>query len=298
MNKSIKYITPALLISLFMMGSCKSSIFQKKEDTDVKKEAVLPTDREKIVQPVSAVYTSQDLAKGILKGDWAIETVNGKNAKGETAPYIKFVPSEKRVYGNNGCNVINAMYEYNPADSTLTFSNMASTMMACGMEGITDMEVNAALGSTHFYTWNLNGDDYYLTLLDADRQPVMTLMHQNFQFLNGTWLVKEISGQPVDVPDMKLVIDVDEGKLHGNTGCNIINGSLETDMDAANSISFQQIIMTRMACPTPNYETQLVVALEDASKAKPLKDARVELLNSQDNVVLLLERTSDKMAGE
>ena len=46
----------------------------------------------------------------------------------------------------------------------------------------------------------------------------MELMHQNFQFLNGTWLVKEIDGQPVNVPDMKLVIDVDEGRLHGNTG--------------------------------------------------------------------------------
>ena len=45
----------------------------------------------------------------------------------------------------------------------------------------------------------------------------MEMMHQNFQFLNGTWLVKEIDGQAVDVPDMKLVIDVDEGKLHGNT---------------------------------------------------------------------------------
>ena len=89
----------------------------------------------------------------------------------------------------------------------------------------------------------------------------MELMHQNFQFLNGTWLVKEIDGQPVNVPDMKLVIDVDEGRLHGNTGCNIINGTLETDMDAANSISFQKIGMTRMMCPDAQYETQLVVAL-------------------------------------
>lgn len=37
----------------------------------------------------------------------------------------------------------------------------------------------------------------------------------------------------------RLVIDVPEGKVHGNTGCNILNGSLETDMEAANSISFR-----------------------------------------------------------
>ncbi len=291
-------IIPTLLLAVGLpLGSCsviKSKVKSGTEAQDVKKEAVLPTDREKIVQPVSAVYTSEDLAKGIVKGDWAIETVNSKPAVGETAPYLKFVPNEKRVYGNNGCNIINASYEYNPSDSTLSFGNIASTMMACGMEGITDYEINAALDATRFYTWRLNGDDYYLTLYDADHAPVMELMHQNFQFLNGTWAVREISGQSVDVPDMKLVIDVDEGKLHGNTGCNIINGSLETDMDSANSISFQAIGMTRMACPDPNYETQLVVALEEAMKAKPLKEGKVALLNSENKTVLLLERTSDK----
>lgn len=301
-DKMIKNVITSTLASamaaiILALPSCSAFSKSGKSSADngnVRQEAVLPTDREKIVQPVSAVYTSAELAKGMLKGDWAIETVNGKQTVGETAPFIKFVPSEKRVYGNNGCNVINAGYEYNPADSTLTFGDIATTMMACGLPGITDIEINMALNATHFYSWKMNGDDYYLTFLDADHQPVMQLMHQNFQFLNGTWLVKEINSQKIDVPDMKMVIDVDEGKIHGNTGCNIYNGSLETDMDAANSISFQQIGLTRMACPEPNYETQLVVALEEASKAKPLKEGRVELLNNQGEVVLLLERTSDK----
>lgn len=296
MRIRMRIMMPLLAFALVPLGSC--SVINKNKgggsSANVNKEAVLPTDREKIVKPVSGVYTSEELAKGIVKGDWAVERVNGKAVVGETAPFLKFVPEQKRVYGNNGCNVINAAYTYNPADSTLTFSNMASTMMACGMEGITDLEFNAALGAARYYTWRLSGDDYYLTLYDADHNPVMEMMHQNFQFLNGTWLVRQIDGQSVDVPDMKLVIDVDEGKLHGNTGCNIINGTLETDMEAANSISFQQIAMTRMACPTPNFETQLVVALEQAAKAKPLKEDRVELVDNQGKIVLLLERTSDK----
>lgn len=292
MKKYGKFIVPAFLLALIPLGSCSS--IKRDGGEDVKKETVLPTDREKIVKPVAAVYTSEDLEKGIVKGDWAIEKVNGKQAVGEKAPYLKFVPTEKRVYGNNGCNTINASYKYNPADSTLSFSGIASTMMACAMDGITDIEINAALDAAMFYSWRLNGDDYYLTLYDADHQPVMELMHQNFQFLNGTWAVREIDGQAVNVPDMKLVIDVDEGKLHGNTGCNIINGSLETDMDAANSISFQGIGMTRMACPDQNYETQFVMALEQASKAKPIKDNQVSLIDDQGKVVLLLERTSDK----
>ena len=294
--KKTIYGSAVLMAGVLAMSSCSALKNSAKSDPgiDVKKEAVLPDDREKIVQPVSSVYTSEDLAKGIIKGDWAIEKVNGKTAVGETAPYLKFDPAQKRVYGNNGCNIINAAYAYNPADSTLTFSNLASTMMACGMDGLTDYEVNAALGAAAYYSWNLNGDDYLMTIYDVDRNPVLQLMHQNFQFLNGTWAVKAIDGEPVDNPDIKMVIDVEEGKVHGNTGCNIFNGSLETDMDAANSISFQKIGVTRMACPLPNYETRLLVALEDASKAKPLLEGRVELLNNLGKAVLLMERTSDQ----
>lgn len=293
MNKFVLFLGCGLL-----MSSC--SVFQKnksvKEENsiEVTKESVLPTDRTDIVQPVSAVYTSSEIAKGIVKGDWAIEKVNGKAVVGEKAPFLKFVPGEGKVYGNNGCNVINADYKYNPEDSTLTFSYLASTMILCHKEGLTDTEINLAMDATRYYTCRLNDDNYYMTFYNETKEPVMELMHQNFQFLNGTWSVKEISGEAVNVPKMKLVIDVDEGKLHGNTGCNVLNGSLEINMESVNSISFQGIIKTLMACPDDNYETLLLVALEEAMKAKPLKGGKVELLDSQDKPVLILERTSDK----
>lgn len=295
MKKSNSLIVGFSISVLIGTGSC--SIFKKNTpviDEEVKKEAVLPTDRENIVQPVSAVYTSADLAKGIVKGDWAIETVNGKKAVGEKAPFLKFVPAENKVYGNNGCNVINAEYHYNPEDSTIRFSYLSSTMRLCHMEGITDMEINLALDAARSYSMNLNGEDYNLTFYDENHTPVMQLMHQNFQFLNGTWIVKEISGEEINIPGMKLVIDVEEGKLHGNTGCNVINGSLETNMESANSISFQAISKTLMLCPNENYETRLLVALEEAVKAKPMQGGKVELLDSQNKAVLVLERTSDK----
>ena len=282
------------LMSCSMFKKNNAEAVSSDNSVEVKKESVLPTDRTDIVKPVSSVYTSQDIAKGVVKGDWAIETVNGKPVVGEKAPFLKFVPDEGRVYGNNGCNVINAEYKYNPEERTITFAYLSSTMMMCHKPGITDMEINLALDATRYYSWELNGDNYYFTFYNENHDPVMTLMHQNFQFLNGTWAVKEISGESVNVPKMKLVIDVEEGKLHGNTGCNVINGSLEINMESANSISFQAIAKTLMLCPDENYETQLLVALEEAMKAKPLKGGKVELLDSQDKPVLVLERTSDK----
>ena len=65
-------------------------------------------------------------------------------------------------------------------------------------------------------------------------------------------------------------------------------------MDAANSISFQAIATPRMACPEPNHEMHLLVALEEAMKARVLSGQQVEFLDNEGTRVLLLERTSDK----
>ncbi|MCM1153665.1 MAG: META domain-containing protein [Muribaculum sp.] len=280
-------------LGAMMISSCS---LLKPGGNKVKSQAVLPQDREQIQKQASLkTYTPEELAKGTVKGDWAIEEVNGKKAVGETAPFLKFEPNSQKVYGNNGCNTLNADYKYNPKDSVLTFSNVVTTMMACTMEGITDYEINTALNQTAFYRWQLGDNCYYLYLYSKDHQPLLTLMHQNFAFLNGTWRVVSIDDEPISVPDMKLVIDVDEGKLHGFTGCNIINGSLETDMDSPNSISFQEIMVTRMACPNdPGFETRLLVALEDASRAKPIEAGKVLFLDDSNQVVLTLVRTSDK----
>ena len=251
----------------------------------------------------SATYTPEELKQGVIKGDWAIEQVNGKTAVGETAPYIKFEPVQGRVYGNNGCNTINGSYKYSAADHTLGFSQLITTLMACGMTGITDAEINAALSTVRTYTLEDKGQQYWLYLQDGAGKTVLALMHQNFDFLNGTWLVQSIKEKVINkgsrqlVPDMKLVIDVPEGKVHGNTGCNILNGDFTVDMDRPNSISFENMATTRMACPPDNnYETDLLVALEEATTAHAVDSKTVELLNSQKQVIMVLVRTTDTTA--
>lgn len=291
-----KGLAQAVVIALGLLAtSCSSlpwgldKIFDRnKQDAQ---PAVLPQDREKIhTQTDPKLYTPEELNKGVIKGDWVIERVNDHEAVGEEVPYLKFEPKESRVYGNNGCNTLTANYQYNPADSTISFSNAATTMRMCATPGLTDYEVMGALDKARFYSWKLNGSDYEVSLYDESRHPIMLMMHRNFSFLNGTWQVVAIGDEQVDNPDMKLVIDVDEGKLHGNTGCNIINGTMEIDIARANSISFSGIITTRMACREPENETRFIVALEEASSAKALADGTVILVNSNNQVVLTLKR--------
>lgn len=285
------------IVLLSTMSSCDlfNKIFKGESRQAVAKEVVLPQDREAIqVKTDPKMYSPEEFAKGVLKGDWAIEQVYGRDAVGETAPFIKFSDTEGRIYGNNGCNTLNGEYKYNPADSTLTFSNIAVTMMLCHKEGITDYVINQALDAVRTYELTDVTDGYVLDLFDAKGEKVMVLTHQNLDFLNGTWKVVQIDGEDINVEKMKLVFDVDEHKVHGNTGCNVLNGRLETDLDAPNTFSFESMAVTMMMCPEMEYQTAMLVALEDACRAKPIDKNRVQLLNSSGDVVMTLQRTSDK----
>ena len=287
MNKNFAY----LLMGLAGLALTSCSLFQK--NTTIREESVIPQDREALQQAENVkTYKPEKFSKGVITGDWAIEEVMGKEAKGERAPYLKFVETDKerKMYGNNGCNTINATYDYNVKDSTLYFDNMLTTMMYCDMEGITDREINMALNNTKYYSLTETDDYNYMRFYDRNHSLLMVLMHQNFEFLNGAWRVVKIEDEPVNVEDMVLVFDVDERKIHGNTGCNVLNGTFDTDMDSPNSISVSNLAVTMMLCPDMEAQTALLIALEDANKAKPIKNDEVQFLNSDNNVVLLLKR--------
>lgn len=233
------------------------------------------------------------MTKEAPSGDWAIETVSGKKAVGETAPFIKFVPGENRIYGNNGCNIINGYYTANSSSKSISFRQLATTMMLCGDNNITDAEIGEALGLTTSYTIEPGNDsESIMRFFDAGGRQVMELMHRDFHFLDGTWTVTAIDGEKVNIEGMKVVLDVDEKRMHGNTGCNIINGDLETDMDAANSISFSKIGMTRMACPDSGWETRMMMALEEAVTARKVSADEIEFIGSNGKQVMLLKRSS------
>lgn len=261
---------------------------------NVKTEVQMPSDRETVVsQTADDTYRSKALERGEIGGYWAIAEVGGKKAKGEEPPFLKFDTGTRRVYGNNGCNILNGTYTADAADSTLTFSDMATTLRMCGTEGLSETDINAALGNTAHYTWSRDNTLYKVTLLSADRQPLMTLIHQDYDFLNGTWTLSSLGGKRVDNPDTKLVIDVEEQKVHGNTGCNILNGALITDMLEAGAITFTNLAITRMMCHDMELETQMLVGLEEVAVARPADADTVNLLDAHGQVIMTLRRVTD-----
>lgn len=271
------------------------SIFKSSEENNSeepsRKVITLPTDRESLHSNHNTMeFSAKELEEGIVTGDWTIEEVNGEAINSDTPAYLKFIPKEKRVYGNNGCNTLNADYSYNKEEKLLSFSKILTTLRLCSSNGEIDEMINLALNSTTNYSWAHENDEYYLYFYDASGNKIMTLVHQTFEFLNGSWYVEKIENDEINNPDMKLVIDIDDLKIHGNTGCNILNGEVDIDMETANNITFHSIMTTKMACDNPENETRLIVALEDVAHAKPVDNNTVILLNLLRQPVLTLKR--------
>lgn len=222
-----------------------------------------------------------------LGGEWNIISVGNKNVDPEPRAYLHFDFKNNRLYGNNGCNYINGTFT---ADATkLTLSEMISTMMACENMA-TERAVMKALGETESFKLTEKNKVHYLQLLNAKGHTLMKLRRQNVSFVDGAWTVKEIAGVPTEDKEVRLVIDTDQLKIHGCTGCNIVNGGIYIDTAKDRAIQFQQLISTRKMCPNMNTETALLVALEETCFCEKVNDNEIKLLDDKGDVKVVLTR--------
>ncbi len=241
-----------------------------------------------VAQPASVDYST------LVPGEWTIYKVGGKTVTGDERPYITFDAENSRFYGSNGCNTING--DYKLGGTSLTFSNVISTMRACA-DAPFEYAINQALDNVSDYAVAKKGHEFYMSLTGTGGQSLMVLRKHNMDFLNGTWRVTLLSGKPVELEDdesMRLVIDIPELKLHGNTGCNILNGNLLIDPDKTNAIQFHNVVTTRMACRNQQQETAFLLALEAVDAATSTGDNTVALLDNEGKTVITMQRIAKK----
>lgn len=227
-----------------------------------------------------------------IAGEWNVFSVGGKKVTGEERPYINFNLEDHRIYGSNGCNIINGDFTAKD-DSSLKIENMITTMMACP-DAPFENDINLALDKARYFSISRQGHEYYLVLLDESRKSLMTLRHHNMDFLNGSWKIEEINGHDNDNDEVRMVIDISEQRVHGNTGCNILNGALMIDPDKSNSIQFSNLATTRMMCPDMATETAFLVALESVEYAKKGKNNTVIMTDKNNRPMLRLKRIDVK----
>jgi heat shock protein HslJ len=87
--------------------------------------------------------------------------------------------------------------------------------------------------------------------------------------LHDIWALASINGEEIKLDESirnlpTLEIYVEDEMVHGNTGCNTINGKVEID---ENKISFYDITATEMVCPG-DLEQKFLSALQKVNNYK------------------------------
>lgn len=218
-----------------------------------------------------------------INGEWTIYSVRGDLVTGEERPYITFDLPKSIFYGNNGCNYINGAITVDTGHS-LKFGDVISTMKMCSDDQFQYL-INLALSEVRSFGVRNEAPVTFLDLNDATGRTIMVLRRHNMDFLNGAWKVEQLNGTPLqEENDATLTFDTDGLKVHGCTGCNIVNGEMFIDPDKLNSLQLVRLATTRMACSPESRETEFLLALETVETAVRAGD-KVEL-RSKDGKLL------------
>ena len=271
----------AAVIAATTLGSC--SLFNKRT-------AATPVNSKETSSQQIPVTVYSDAS---IEGHWFIRTVGSIKLTGydEECPFLEFVPTENRFYGNNGCNIINGAYRTD-GNQSLELLNVASTMRLCPADTL-QYPIAKALEAVRSFSVTTASDGSTILRLHNDKNTaVMTLSKSDIDFLNGAWRVASINGREVNNHSCRLIFDVSEGTVSGDTGCNILNGQLTREPSVSGSLGFSHIATTRRACPDLSTEQALMIALEEVTFARHAGGTAVNLLNSSGKVVLHLTRMS------
>lgn len=271
----------------------------------LKKSGTTVTDKNAEVKttPVgnrTSAYDESQIAP--LLGSWAVTSIGGKDVvvNGENHPQITFesIPDAKTailVIAFNGCNYLNGSWivrgsKLEPNGAFIT------SLKACNDAPYEDA-MNRAINSVASYSII---DNNTISLNTSEGTALMILRKRNLSFLNGAWQVTTIQGTPVPASTaIKVVIDVDECKIHGNAGCNILNGTVVVNLDKGDGIEFKDLATTRMTCPDIATEQAFLLALEQVDTCVEGASADQAIMKDSDGrQILTLIRISPDQVGE
>ena len=221
-----------------------------------------------------------------LNGTWIIKTAKGKTVIGDSPVEITFDLTNGRIYGNDGCNVINgtAFFEN---ENGLRFESLISTMKACRPE-VTDRTVLNALNETRSYK-RADTKELSIKFCDEKGKSVMTLEKRMVDLLNGSRKVTTIDGKKITEENPTMVIDIPEAKLSGFAGCNRMFGGISLD-GTAFGIAFTQVATTRMACPDMKTEQLFLSALGKVTGFYMIDNFHAALYQQPQTPIIIIEK--------
>lgn len=283
MNKFISYIIIGLSV---ITASCKTA-----ETKDI----------EYVTEPITEIQTNFEQKSlpnqnKLIKGEWVIIKASGKSINDlEERAYINFNALDGKIYGYTGCNYINGNFSVD-GNTNLRITDIITTAKECDAINEERSIIEGLNNASSFSIYKKDGL-YYLDIKSADGKTAVHAKRHNADVLTGTWKVTAIEKKPVDNDRLRLVIDIPELKLHGEAGCNIINGTIGLDRNKDWFIQFQSIASTKRACDgeTMSLERNLLIALEEVEYIQRLSFNEIKLQDKNRNEVLTLKRIEIKL---
>lgn len=230
-----------------------------------------------------------------IEGEWNIVEINGAAvvpAPGQTFPYIGFDKATGRVHGHAGCNRLMGSFDVNAEPGTIDLGQLGTTRMMCpDMTG--EQNVLNALAQVKKYV--RLGDENIGLCGNSTKRPILVLKKKapdmTLADLHGKWKIVEAMGVAIadSMENQPFVeLNVAEKTLHGQAGCNLINGGYQTEEGNPTSISFPQLISTMMACPDLETEDRVKQALNTTRFFGRLQEGRVGFFDEANTPVLVL----------
>lgn len=234
-----------------------------------------------------------------ISGEWNVVSVKGEQVEGN--PYIGFNLAEGRIYGNAGCNRIMGGVEVDSVNpGKIGFTGVGATRMMCP-DMKTEQKVLEALNEVAGYQASSAG----VELTDKDGNVLMSLEKKeapavSVNDINGKWNITKVEGAAVEVADKTPFIsfNVAENAVHGNGGCNIINGSFSQEEGNPSSLKFGQMISTMMAGPGMETERKVLSAMNKVASFVVNEDGTLSLMDAANNEVLLLVKSEGETVSE
>ena len=279
-----KYIVFALLFALLMAPATMDA--RKKKDKKMEKRGVDIENVNAVEQPMQEVAITNPAQQ--LYGEWDIISMRKKKVYSleRAYLYLDFAGGNK-VYGNNGCNTINGTFQL--SGNNLKFNDFISTEESC-RNVTSEKSIMHTLADVRRYTLQTQYNAQYMNLMNTKGTVIMVLKRHNLDAMNGAWLIKEINSENVSEKGMRVVVDAVEQTIHGDTGCNIINGIITLDPTKDMAIQFEDLRSTEHDCERIDNETALLLALERTESCKRINQYEMALLDNKGSIVIVLQR--------
>ncbi len=280
-----KYVVITLLLAFMMAPATMDA--RKKKDKKLEKRGV---NVENVIadvdQPMREVEITNPARQ--LYGEWDIVMMRKKQVytMERAYLYLDFAGGNK-VYGCNGCNTINGQFAQSGND--IKFSDFVSTSESC-RNVTSEKTIMHTLAEVRHFTLEAQYNAQYLNLMNAKGTLLMVLKRHNLDAMNGAWLVKELESENVSQHNMRMVIDAEMQTIHGDTGCNIINGVITLDPSKDMAIQFEDLQSGEHDCEAIDYETALLLALERTESCKRINQNEMALLDNKGAIVIVLQR--------